>query len=56
MLVSEEEHHSARVIQLIHLVEVGHLRNVDEIDHGKQFNLRSYFEEGLERNARRKTP
>lgn len=32
VLVAEEEHHRARIVQLVHLVEVRHLGNVDQID------------------------
>lgn len=32
VLVSVEEHDGARVVQLVHRVEVGHLCRVDEVD------------------------
>lgn len=39
VLVSEEEHHCARVVQLVHLVEVRHLRDVHQVQSSKIFNL-----------------
>ena len=35
MLVSEEKHACARIVQLVHLVEVRYLRNVHQIETGK---------------------
>ena len=37
----EEEHDGAGVVELVHLVEVGHLRDVDEVDHNKVLTLLS---------------
>lgn len=39
MFVSEEEHHGAGIVQLVHLVEVRHLRDVDQIDDCKVFHF-----------------
>lgn len=39
VLVSEEEHEGARVIQLVHLVEVGNLVDVAEVNHGEVAHL-----------------
>ena len=33
--ISEEEHDCARIIQFVHCVEVGHLRDVNDVEHGK---------------------
>ena len=45
MLIPEEEHDGHRVIQLVHLVEIGNLINVAQIDDGEIFDLVSntYF-------------
>lgn len=39
VLVSEEEHERARVVELVHLVEVGHLVDVAEVDGGEVADL-----------------
>ena len=39
MLVPVEEHDGARIVQLVHLVEIGDLRDVNQIDHRKVFDL-----------------
>jgi len=39
VLVAEEEHDGERVVELVHLVEVGHLVDVAEVDHGKVLDL-----------------
>lgn len=39
VLVPEEEHAGARVIQLVHLVEVWHLCDVDQVDDSKVLDL-----------------
>lgn len=39
MLVTEEEHHGAGIVQLVHLIKVGHFRNVHQIDHSKVLDL-----------------
>ena len=35
MLVPVEKHNSARIIELVHLVKVGHLSRVDQVHDGK---------------------
>jgi hypothetical protein len=47
VLVPKEEHASARVIQLVHLVEVGDLGYVDQIDDAKVLALFGDSEEGF---------
>eukprot|EP00306_Pavlova_sp_CCMP459_P021172 CAMPEP_0185541328 /NCGR_PEP_ID=MMETSP1381-20130426/1892_1 /TAXON_ID=298111 /ORGANISM="Pavlova sp., Strain CCMP459" /LENGTH=184 /DNA_ID=CAMNT_0028153231 /DNA_START=988 /DNA_END=1543 /DNA_ORIENTATION=- len=47
MLVPEEEHDSARVVEFVHGVEVGHLRDVHEVDHRKVLHKLSYGVECL---------
>ena len=39
VLVSEEEHEGALVVELVHLVEVGHLIDVAEVDDGEVLHL-----------------
>ena len=39
VLVSIEEHDRAWVVELVHLVEIGHFGDVDKIDSGKVFHL-----------------
>lgn len=43
VLVAEEEHHRARIVQLVHGLEVGHLVQVAEVDDlfGKSGNRKS---------------
>ena len=43
----EEEHDGAGVVELVHLVEVGHLRDVNQVDHDKVLALLSNGIEGL---------
>lgn len=38
MFVAEEEHDSARVVQLVHGVEVGHAVYIADVDDGEIFN------------------
>ena len=47
MLIPEEEHDGYRVIQLVHLIEIGNLINVTQVDDGEIFDLISntYFME-----------
>ena len=35
VLVAEEEHHGARVVKLIHVIEIGHLCDVHEVDNAE---------------------
>lgn len=39
VLVSEEEHHRARIVELVHLVEVRHFGDVHQIDHREVVHL-----------------
>jgi len=39
MLITEEEHDGQGVVEFVHLVEVGHLVNVAEVDDGKIFDF-----------------
>lgn len=39
VLVPKEVHHRARVVQLVHLVKVRHLRDVDQVHHGVVLDL-----------------
>ena len=39
VLVAEEEHERARVVQLVHLVKVGHLVDIAQVDGGKVADL-----------------
>ena len=39
VLVAEEEHGRARVVQLVHFVKVGHLSDIDQVDNGKVLDL-----------------
>ena len=39
MLVAEEEHDGAGVVQLVHLVEVRHLRDVHQVDDAEVLHL-----------------
>ena len=41
----KEEHDGAGIVELVHLVEVGHLCDVDEVDHDKVF---AFFRNGVE--------
>ena len=47
VLVPVEEHGGARVVQLVHLVEVGHLRDVHQVAHGKVLHLLGDLVQGL---------
>ena len=47
MLIAEEEHDGTRVVQLVHLVEVGHLVNVADVHGGKGLDLVGDFVEDL---------
>ncbi len=47
VLVPEEEHDRAGVVQLVHLVEVGHLSDVHKINDSEVLHLFGYGKEGL---------
>jgi len=47
VLVTIEEHHGARVIQLVHLVEVWYFSDVAEVDDGKVLHFLGDRVEGL---------
>ena len=47
MLVSVEKHNSARIIELVHFVKVGHLSRVDQVHHGKVFDALGHTKECL---------
>lgn len=47
VLVAEEEHDGAGVVELVHGVEVGHLVDVAEVDGGEILDLVGDFEEDL---------
>lgn len=39
MFVAEEEHGRAGVVQLVHLVEIGHFGDIDQVNDGKVLDL-----------------
>lgn len=39
MFIAEEEHDCAGVVQLVHLVEVGHFFDVADVDDGEVFDF-----------------
>lgn len=47
MLVSVEKHNSARIIELVHFVKVGHLSRVDQVHDGKVFDALGHTKECL---------
>ena len=47
VLVSEEEHDSARIVQLVHSIEIRHLRDVHQVYDTEVFNLIGNVEQRL---------
>ena len=46
MFVAVKKHNRARIVQFVHLVKIGHLANIDQIDDSKVFDfLRSFVED-----------
>jgi hypothetical protein len=45
--VAEEEHDGALVIELVHGVEVGNLRDIHEIRHGEVLHIVGHFKQGF---------
>ena len=52
VFVAEEEHDGHRVVELVHLVEVGNLVDIAEVDDGKVFDLVGDAWEGVSRITR----
>ena len=46
ILVPVEKHNSARIIELVHLVKVGHLSRVDQVHDGKVFDALGHTKAG----------
>ena len=42
MLIAEEEHKRNRVIEFVHLLEVGHLIQIADVEDGEVFNAVGY--------------
>ena len=47
VLISEEKHYCARIIKLIHRVEIGNLVDVHTVKYGKRFYPISHARKGL---------
>ncbi len=47
VLIPVEEHRRARVVQLVHAVEIGYLVDVHQVNHGEVLDLLGYAEQDL---------